>query len=461
MIAEFKQHLFKNLQIGKNDPVLLAVSGGLDSTVMAWLFHEAGLRFAMAHCNFQLRGRDSNDDEAFVKKLAEKLGVEFHTTRFATTDFAEAKKISVQEAARELRYQWLQAVATDKHYRWIATAHHQDDSIETMLFNLIKGCGIRGLHGILPKQKNIIRPLMFTRREALEKWAKEKGLQWREDVSNASDKYDRNKIRHHVIPEMEKINPSFRSTALASIRRFTEAQEIVEHFVAEFRDRAFEMVNGKLGLKKAAFAYGNANRTLLYELLAPYGFNNHQTDQMLSRFDAPPGGIFYSPTHKVLNDRDYLVILSNNDPREPTVIEIAEGDEEVKVPGGRLVLQKTEEVPGTFNSDANTAWFDAGKLKFPLILRRWKAGDRFQPLGMGGKSKKVQDLLSDSKLSRFDKEQVWILESQGNICWIVGLRTDERFKIEDCTSSCLKIRWIPDSFVHQHHPANQFHLRKS
>ncbi len=461
MVTDLTEFLFNKLQVEKNDSVLLAVSGGLDSTVMSHLFHEAGLNFGIAHCNFQLRGKDSDADEAFVRALAKNLDAPIFATRFDTVHFAEGNKISIQEAARELRYRWLREVAESKDYQWIATAHHQDDAVETMLFNLIKGCGVRGLHGILPKQNKIIRPLMFTGREALEYWAKSRGIHWREDVSNAADKYDRNKIRLHVVPEMEKINPSFKKTALRSIRRFTEAQEIIDLFVSRFRDEAFEIVDGKLCIKKSSFTFGNANKTILYELLAPYGFNNHQTRQLLSRFDATPGGIFYSPTHRVLNDREHLILLPNDRNGYRQAFEIREGTKHLDVPGGSFIFEKFHLVPQEFGTDPNQAWFDADKLKFPLILRRWKEGDRFQPFGMGGKSKKVQDFFSDQKLSRFDKEQVWILESQGEICWIVGRRTDERYKIDESTKSCWKISWIRGSFAERHQPSNHFHKRKS
>lgn len=461
MLSDFTEYLFDVLQINKTDPILLAVSGGLDSTAMAHLFHEAGLNYGIAHCNFQLRGKDSDEDENFVRQLASRLNVPFFSTRFDTTAFSEENKISVQEAARNLRYRWLHETAEGNGFCWIATAHHQDDSVETMLFNLIKGCGIRGLHGILPKQNKVIRPLMFTGREALEAWVKSKGISWREDASNAIAKYDRNKIRLNVIPEIEKINPSFKKTALASIQRFAEAQEIIDVFVARLKDEAFEMKDGRLCLRKSAFTFGNANRTLLYELLAPYGFNNQQTEQMLSRFDAPPGGIFYSPTYQVLNDRSYLILLPNKTRQKEEEYEIGEGMRQLEVPEGVFHFEKSNEVPTEFSKDPNVAWFDARKLQFPLRLRRWKAGDRFQPLGMGGRSKKVQDLLSDSKLSRFDKERVWILESQGRICWVVGHRTDERFKIDESTKSSLRISWLPGSFAERHQPSNHFHKRKS
>ena len=452
MISAFSQYLHNILSINPKDRVLLAVSGGLDSTVMAHLFYESKLQFGIAHCNFQLRGPASGADEEFVKTLAKKLKAPCFTTRFETAKHAKENKISIQEAARDLRYQWLQEIAKNRGFDWIATAHHQDDSVETMLFNLIKGCGIKGLHGILPKQKNIIRPLMFTGRKELEQWAQKKAIEWREDASNASDKYDRNKIRHHIIPEMEKINPSFRKTAVASIQRFKEAQDIVELFVARFRDEAFCISNGRLCLKKAAFRYGDANRTLLYELLAPYGFNQHQTEQILSRLDAPAGGIFHSPTHQLLNDRETLILTQKQEHLTKEEFELTEAARQVELPGGVLLIEKLNNVPLKIDNQANVALLDADKLKFPLRLRRWRKGDRFQPLGMGGKSKKVQDLFSDSKLSRFDKEQVWILESQGKICWIVGMRLDERYKIDENTTSCWEVSWVPDSFAGQHLP---------
>lgn len=461
MLKAFLKYLHNHLRVEEQDAVLLAVSGGLDSTVMAHLFYEARLRFAMAHCNFQLRGEASNEDEDFVRQMAARMGVTFFTTNFETKKFAEANKISVQEAARELRYQWLNEIAEKNHYTWIATAHHQDDSVETLLLNLIKGCGLRGLHGILPKQRKVIRPLMFTDRKSIENWAKEMNLQWREDASNATDAYDRNKIRHHLIPEIEKINPAFRKTAMTSIRNFSETQQIFDHYVAHFRDEAFIVHNGRLCLKKSAFKFGEANRTLLYELLAPFGFNNQQVEQILLGFDAKPGGMFYSPSHHLLNDRELLIITPAMKDEAIGEIVVAEGTPVLNLPGGTLLFELQDELPTDFPKDNNIAYFDADKLRFPLLLRRWQKGDKFQPLGMGGKTKKVQDFFSDLKISRLDKEQVWILESQGTICWIVGLRTDERFKIDGTTKTCWKLQWLAGSFAQQHRPEFLFHTRKS
>lgn len=461
MEQAFLQYFFDQLKIAKKDKILLAVSGGLDSTVMCHLFKKSGLQFAIAHCNFQLRGSDSDADEVFVNELADNLGVKTFTVRFNTISFADSKKLSIQEAARELRYGWLNDIAIRNGFNWVATAHHQDDSIETMLFNLIKGCGVRGLHGILPKQNKVIRPLMFTGRKELQHWAKVNDIVWREDASNATDKYDRNKIRHHIIPEIEKINPAFRKTAFESIRRFSEAQVINDLFVARVRDEAFCMVNGNLYLKKEALQFEEENRTLLFELLSPFGFNNSQTDQILSRFAEAPGGIFYSPTHQILNDRLYLVILPHFDKNVEDTIKVEELTQSINLPDGSLILEPLDHVPSSFPENPNLAFLDANKIKLPLSLRRWKPGDRFQPFGMNGHSKKLQDFFNDSKLSRFDKEQVWILESEGEICWIVGMRTDERFKIDDKTTRCLKLTWVSGSFAEQHQPYNHFHIRKS
>ncbi len=438
MLQLFQQYIASQNLIADGQKTLVATSGGVDSVVLCHLFHRAGLPFAIAHCNFLLRGNESDGDEALVAALSAELGVALYTSHFDTQGFAEQNKISIQEAARKLRYDWLEETRELAACEWIATAHHLDDSIETMLYNFAKGCGLRGLHGILPKNGVIIRPMLFaTKRQVLD-YADKEGISFREDASNLTDKYSRNQIRHHVIPVFEKINPNFQRTAEANLVRLKEAEALYDFSVNQIREAVMEKTTDGWRIDLHKLRSYPALPTVLYELLKPFEFNNDQVSQILQSTDNQPGSIFHAPNCRLLVDRFFLILsLGGN---TGGVFEIpAFSDIPIQLPNGAsLQLTLADAAPEQFNAGSESAWFDADSLRFPLRLRHWQEGDWFCPLGMGGKRQKLQDFFSNNKLSRFEKEKVWLLVSNGNIAWVIGWRQDERFKVTSTTNSFIQ-----------------------
>ena len=439
MVERFKKFVEKENLISSNGRTLLAVSGGVDSVVMCHLFKKAGFDFGIAHCNFKLRGDESDDDAEFVKALSEELEVSYFETSFDTETYASQNKISIQEAARNLRYDWFEKIRSENGFDHIATAHHIDDSLETVLYNFTKGCGIRGLHGILPKKEKIIRPLLFASKKEILEFTEKQNIEYREDASNASHKYARNAIRHQVIPELEKINPSLSKTSAENIQRLRETEQLFNYAIELFKKEVTETKQGNFLIYVQKLLRTPAPATLLYEFLRPYGFNNDQAQQMLQSIENQSGAMFYSKTHEALLDR-FLFIVKNNEKPVQTEFLIRKSDTSLKAGNQDFSFEIINDEPDIFPTEKNTAQFDCFQLTFPLRMRRWKEGDSFYPLGMKGKRKKISDLFTDEKISRFDKEQTWILEtSQGRICWVVGLRMDDRYKVTENTRQGFRI----------------------
>ena len=437
MIHKFKDFIAKENLFEPNQKVLLAVSGGLDSVAMTYLFKEAGFNFGIAHCNFNLRGQDSIDDEIFVKKLSKKLEVAYFSKSFDTEKIASKNKQSIQIIARELRYTWFDKILKSTDYQCVATAHHLNDSIETVLYNFTKGSGIRGLHGILSKNGNIIRPLLFATRVEIENYAKAANIPYQTDASNASDKYSRNRIRHHVIPILQSINPSFEKTVSENIERLKETEAIFDTAIERIRKEVLTEKGGLVFINFKALPE-KGKSTILFELLKNYGFNNDQCKQILFDDHAQSGSSFYSNSHRLVIDRSSYIIdkIEIKNSKEYLV---EKETQSINIKNKTLFFNQLNSKPNTFSTDKNIAIFDLEKLKFPLLLRKWKAGDIFQPLGMNGKKQKLKDFFTHNKLSIPEKEKIWILESDGKICWIVGYRIDERFKLTDQTQKCYKI----------------------
>ena len=445
MLQDFLKHALDAGLFQKGDRILLAVSGGVDSVVMAHLFWEAGLDVGIAHCNFQLRGVAAEEDAAFVEKLAIELEAPFYLTRFETSRIASEQGISIQMAARQLRYEWLEQQRIAGNYEAIATAHHLDDSIETLLFNFTKGCGLHGLHGVPVRQGNIIRPMLFAHKETIVRFAGSGRIQYREDQSNHEDKYTRNQIRHQVIPALKAINPAFPETAAANIQRLKEAEYLMDWAVARLKTELTETdTRGRLRINVERLRLENAAPTLLYEWLKPFGFHAAALTRLLDR-TARTGAILYAPAHRLLLDRDILVLEPLPEDGPETNIQVFPETDEVALPGGRFEFRKVLP-PDVFGMDKQTTYLNLAPENFPLRLRHWHPGDAFQPLGMQGKQQKIQDLFSNEKLSRFEKSRVWLVETaDGAICWVAGLRTDHRFRIQSKTSFCLRINWIPEA----------------
>lgn len=438
MLNSLQKFILEKQLFQKNEKVLIAVSGGVDSVVLCHLFYQANFDFGIAHCNFQLRKTDSAEDAIFVKSLADSLQVPFFEIAFDTNDYVEKNKVSIQVAARDLRYDWLEKIRVKNGFHYIATAHHLDDSLETILYNFTKGCGIRGLHGISPKKKKIIRPLLFTHKKEVLSYSKINKISFREDISNATDKYARNNIRHHVIPALEKINPALQKTTGKNIQRIQETELLFNFAIALLQKKVSDLKDDQLFIHLEKLLATPAPSTLLFEILRPYHFNTDQTGQMIISIGNQPGAIFHSSTHQVLLDRDFFIVKKISESTKDQFL-ISKNEGSITFPKGKLSFEIKDQLSNFSQKETHIANFDLEKTTFPLTLRKWKAGDYFLPIGMNGQGKKVKKFLTDLKLNRFEKDTIWVLESDRKICWVVGIRMDERFKIGKKSNSILKI----------------------
>jgi tRNA(Ile)-lysidine synthase len=415
------------------DKILLAISGGMDSMVMLQLFRELGYHVGVAHCNFQLRGAESDGDEDFVRRKCRQWDVAFYSHRFDTNNYASEKGLSTQMAARELRYAWFNELLQREGFDHLTTAHHLNDSIETILLNLTKGVGIEGLMGIPVQNKKIIRPLLFATREEIENYAAKEGIAWREDQSNQSDDYQRNFIRHQVVPKLKELNPSLEKTFQETIYKLQGAAEIIRDAVEEWRVKYLEAGGDKIFLDKNGV--GGTNTLMLWEVVKAYGFNFDQCENIINALDGQSGKRFSSSSHELIIDRENLILVGHQENWTQTCVELEE--REVALGSKKLKLEVTDG-GGSLISDKNNAILDEGLIQFPLIWRKWKSGDYFFPLGMKNR-KKISDFLIDEKISLADKDSLTVLESNAEIIWVVGQRIDDRFKVTDKTKRVIKI----------------------
>jgi len=429
MIEQFKNNILVHKLFQKKDRVILTVSGGVDSVVMAELFFRSGFNFAIAHCNFQLREDESSADEFFVKKISEKYKVPFFVNRFNTSEYANNKKISIQMAARELRYNWFEKLLEEQNYDYIATAHHQNDQIETFFINLLRGTGIAGLHGILPKQSKIIRPLLFATRDMIENYAKENKIIFREDSSNSSLKYQRNYIRHNILPHFKTISPDFENIMFENIDKIYQAEQVMNQYIEIKKKELIQADKNGIIININKLKELFPIKIFLYHFLNQYGFNNETIDNIIPILDTTSGKQFFSSTHRIIKDREQLIITQiSNDSNEIDELLIYKDTNNIKTPVYiDFRITKENEIL-KINTDRKWAYLDFDMLKFPLVLRKWKKGDFFVPFGMKGK-KKVSDFFVDQKLSLVEKEQTWLLCSSEDIVWIVGYRINDRYKL--------------------------------
>jgi len=429
----FQNHIHQNFPFLKESKILLAISGGVDSVVLAYLCKEANLNVALAHCNFNLRGKESDADEEFVLELAKNWNLEVFIENFNTKQFAIDKKMSTQVAARTLRYFWFDEIASQLGYQYILTAHHADDNFETFLINLSRGTGLDGLLGIPEVNENIVRPILPFKREDIEKFAEQKKLKWREDSSNSSTKYLRNKLRHDVIPILKGINPKLLQNFEKTQQYLNDIKDIVDDRVDEVaKEVVSKTSNNGIAFNINELQLLSNTRAYLYELLNGYGFS--QWEDIMDLLTAQPGKQVFSNTHRLLKDRDYL-ILSEIKEQPNETIKITESQSLVLAPFGQLLL---EEIEGIKTTAKHVAYVDKSFLKFPLTLRQWQEGDYFYPSGMAGK-KKLSKYFKDEKLSLLDKEHVWLLCSENDVVWVLNHRADKRFLVNNKTKSILKI----------------------
>ena len=440
MLRKLIHHIEKEALFGRNEKLLVAVSGGLDSIVLLHLLSKMEVNCVVAHCNFKLRGEDSEGDEIFVQKLAEGYDYPFCSITFETTVFAEENHISIEMAARDLRYEWFDKIRKENECQYILTAHHADDVIETVLINLARGTGIHGLTGIKAKKGRLVRPLLPFSREEIKTYAGENELNFREDYTNAQTDFVRNKIRHQIIPVLQEINPSIQKTMNENVARFSDVELIYNNEISKNRFSFVEQKDDQLLISVSELKKIPANKSHLFELLKSYGFHSRDVANIVESLDAISGKLFYSDNYQILRDREYL-ILSQKLEKEVGEYELGENGF-VKINEKRFDC-KTFKRPADFSFSVNPqiACFDADKLSFPLKLRKWEEGDVFHPIGMKGR-KKVSDYFIDNKFSLTDKENAWLLVSDNDIVWLAGHRMDDRFKITKKTQNICKIEII-------------------
>ncbi len=440
MLRKLIHHIEKEALFGRNEKLLVAVSGGLDSIVLLHLLFKMEVNCVVAHCNFRLRGEDSEGDEAFVRNLAESYDYPFCSIAFETAVFAEENHISIEMAARDLRYGWFENIRKENECQYILTAHHADDVIETVLINLARGTGIHGLTGIKAKKGRLVRPLLPFSREEIKTYAGENELNFREDYTNAQTDFVRNKIRHQIIPVLQEINPSIQKTMNENVARFSDVELIYNNEISKNRFSFVEQKDDQLLISVSELKKIPANKSHLFELLKSYGFHSRDVANIVESLDAISGKLFYSDNYQILRDREYL-ILSQKLEKEVGEYELGENGF-VKINEKRFDC-KTFKRPADFSFSVNPqiACFDADKLSFPLKLRKWEEGDVFHPIGMKGR-KKVSDYFIDNKFSLTDKENAWLLVSDNDIVWLAGHRMDDRFKITKKTQNICKIEII-------------------
>lgn len=443
MLENLKSFIKEKKLFKPTDKILLAVSGGIDSVVMAFLFAEAKFNFGIVHCNFLLRGKESDNDERFVESLAIKLRVPFYVTQIETKMLAAENKFSIQEAARIYRYGFFENILETYDYDFVAVAHNANDSSETVLLNLVRGSGIAAYHGIKIQNEKIIRPLLFATRNEIERYAKEKKIKWREDASNNSDDYTRNKIRHHVIPVLTKINPSLNETLNLHLQHMQDVEAIYRFYIQLAKNVI--LVKEKTGWKIpiAELLKTPAPKTLLFELIREFGFNRHQATDIFNSIRSNGKFLVCTNQFELIKDRKFL-FLRKNKSHHTYNAEIKKCGKvvlkgfSVSVSKETFDMKAKQQIRAGEIASPTTCFLNSDNIKFPLTIRTWKTGDYFYPLGMKGK-KLLSDFFTDEKYSHLEKENQLLLLTKNDVLWVIGKRIDDRYKITDSTKNVLKI----------------------
>ncbi len=440
MYSRFIKYIEQEGLAAPHERILLAVSGGIDSMVMAQLFVRSGLACGVGHCNFGLRGSESDGDEQFVRQWADERQLPFYTIHFDTKVYAAERGLSTQMAARELRYNWFGQLLTEQGFDKIAIAHHAGDQAETLLLNLIRGTGLKGLCSMTPAKGNVIRPLLFASREQIRQYATMNGISYREDASNASDDYARNYIRHHTIPGLESLNPSVIATLQQSAAYLAQAQQLLGQEVRRMAAQCCRLSGDKLEIDIRPLQDSAAPGYYLHEWLQPYGFNSTQIDNITTTLSGQPGKLFFSPGYQLTREREQLLITPLC--TQPLLYDILidAGTGSVEWPLKLQISTREYHAESALPRDRHTAYLDASKLSFPLTLRRWQDGDSFVPLGMKGK-KKLSDFFIDNKVPHHLKEAQYVILSGNDIVWVAGHRIDDRYKVTPATKNIYRITW--------------------
>jgi len=444
----FKNIIQNDFPFLKGAKLLVTVSAGIDSVILAHLLHQLEFDISIAHCNFRLRKVDSDLDEQFVNKLAIALNVPFYVTRFDTKQHAKQHKLSIQEAARNLRYKWFEKIRKENELDYILTAHNLNDSLETFLINLSRGTGLKGLTGIPTIHNKIIRPLSSFTRNEIEIFASHNNIKWREDKSNEETKYTRNKIRHKIIPILQELNPNLLDSFKQTLKNLQGSEDIIQDTINSISaqmqliasQRIFNISTIKNSIKTNPQAY-------IHEMFSPYGFTN--ITDIINLLSAQSGKQVFSKTHRLIKDRDLLLMVKNRVPKLQERKEIFENDLKFKIQFQNLEIKFKIETANNKQQTTNnlTIQTDKFKIKFPLIIRKWQKGDYFYPIGMKGK-KKLSKYFKDEKMSLLEKENIWLLLSDNKIVWVIGKRQDERFKVTQNTKEILTLS-IKESLLFQ------------
>ncbi len=440
MIQRFKNYIKENHLFNKNDTILIGVSGGIDSVVLLDLLDKTGFSVAICHCNFRLRGTESDGDEQLVCDLAKKYDIQLFKTTFDTAEFALENKISIEMAARDLRYKWFESIRTLHHFDWIAVAHHRDDQLETFFLNLARGTGLSGLTGMRPVNGKIVRPLLFASREEIEHYRYTNHLDYREDASNLSLDFQRNKIRHTLLPVMETLNPSFRDGLIRTMSYLEDMSKICDKAIIQAWERVAIHKGNEYFISIAELKLLDPLPTYIFEFLKPYGFNSVVVSDIVSSLDSISGKQFISPTHRLVRDRETFVLTPIMTGHTKHFY-LEEGIGELKLPVHLKIGISEKKEKFKIPDSPLVACIDRDKVQFPLMIRKWQKGDYFKPLGMNG-FKKLSDFFIDSKLSLPEKENVWIITNGEQVVWIIGYRLDDRYKITAATQHILKLEIV-------------------
>ena len=435
MLRRVENYIEKKELLAPNAKVIVGLSGGADSMALLDILTLLGYRCIAAHCNFHLRGEESNRDAAFVKQWCKTTDIEFTSVDFDTEGYAADKKISIEMAARELRYHWFEIIRKQYSAQAIAVAHHKDDSIETVLLNLVRGTGIHGLTGIMPKNGYIVRPLLCLSRLEVESYLEERGIPHVLDSTNNEAIYVRNFLRLNIIPELEKLNPAVKDAISRTSDNIAEAEKVYNSTIEKDIKQVFSENKIDISeLHKTA-----SPQSVLFELLSPLGFQSSVIDDILNSLDGISGKVFYSNEYRLIKDREYLLLDKIGQEEQKDEFLIDKLSQEITHPIHLNINLKQND--NSIEKDTNKLFADADKLTFPLVLRKWKQGDWFIPFGMKGR-KKLSDYFSDQKFSLKDKEDCWILTSGDDIVWIVGKRSDNRFRVTEETKNVLCVEWV-------------------
>lgn len=419
LMQKVKEFIEKEDLFSKQDKILVALSGGADSVALTRILITLGYHCEAAHCNFELRGEESDRDEDFVRNFCRSLNIKCHSIHFETRRYAAQQSISIEMAARELRYNWFTKICEESDCQVVAVAHHKDDSVETMLLNLIRGTGINGLLGIRPKNGNVVRPLLCASRQEVVAYLHRMNQTYVTDSTNLEDEYTRNKIRLNILPLMEEINPSVKDGLVKTTSYLNDVSKVYQQAIKESVDRIFITPEKEISIEK--LMNEPAPQALLFEVLSPLGFNSTQVEEVYGSLNGQPGKRFISSQWQVVKDRELLLIERVKTANDKPLITFEE-----------VLLTKEFVIP----KDKNTACFDANKFKGVISIRKWEKGDYFIPFGMKGK-KLVSDFMTDSKFSLLKKEQQWVLSCNDQIAWLIGERTDNRFRIDDSTQKVI------------------------